>query len=89
MSDDQHALGAPSFHSWVDQSVSAHAPVPPTIVIQGVDRQPLVSIHPDGALEYGPGYEPDEAARTFWDALRRYMPARCPNCGHVPTQERS
>ncbi|WP_097865874.1 hypothetical protein [Streptomyces sp. rh34] len=36
---------------------------------------PLVTIHPDGRLEYGPGYEPDEAARLFWDAMRRWAPS--------------
>ncbi|MFF7631411.1 hypothetical protein [Streptomyces cyaneofuscatus] len=35
---------------------------------------PLVTIRPDGRLEYGPGYEPDEAARLFWDAMRRWAP---------------
>ena len=59
---------------------------PPTITIAG-DDGPLVTIHPDGHLEYGPGYDPDEAARRFWDALQRYMPARCERCGHVPHHE--
>jgi hypothetical protein len=86
---DEHALEGPPIWTLADQSVSVHTPAPPTIVIQGADRQPLVSIHPDGTLEYGPGYEPDAAARTFWDALRRYMPARCPNCGCVGTEEAS
>ncbi|MFD4795955.1 hypothetical protein [Streptomyces anulatus] len=36
---------------------------------------PLVTIRPDGRLEYGPGYEPDEAARLFWDAMRRWAPS--------------
>ncbi|MFD8469056.1 hypothetical protein ACFV10_28610 [Streptomyces cyaneofuscatus] len=36
---------------------------------------PLVTIRPDGRLEYGPGYEPDEAARLFWDAVRRWAPS--------------
>jgi len=54
------------------------------IVILGEDnRTPLVTIQPSGALEYGPGYTPDEAARRFWDALRRIAPARCPACGHI------
>ncbi|WP_030344736.1 hypothetical protein [Streptomyces sp. NRRL S-1022] len=59
-------------------------PVAPRIVIYGEDnRTPLVTINPNGKLEYGPGYTPDEAARRFWDALRHHMPARCPNCGHI------
>ncbi|GGW98555.1 hypothetical protein [Streptomyces chartreusis] len=59
-------------------------PQPPTIAIIGEDgRTPLVTIHPDGELEYGPDYTPDEAARRFWDALRHLAPARCPACGHL------
>ncbi|MFJ1782445.1 hypothetical protein ACIOKA_37700 [Streptomyces anulatus] len=36
---------------------------------------PLVTIHPDGRLEYGPGYEPDETARLFWEAVQRWAPS--------------
>ena len=57
-------------------------PAPPDIQIMGENSAPLVTIHPNGTLEYGPGYTPDEAARRFWDALRRLAPTRCPNCGH-------
>lgn len=58
-------------------------PPPPRIVIPLGDGTPLVAIHPNGQLEYGPCYTPDEAARQFWNAMRHYMPSRCPNCGHV------
>lgn len=58
-------------------------PPPPDIRIIGADGTPLVTIHPNGELEYGPSYTPDEAARAFWDALRRLAPARCPACGHI------
>lgn len=51
-------------------------PVPPSIIIQGAGGRPLVTIRPDGTLELGEGYDPDEAARLFWDALRTHMPAR-------------
>ncbi|MER5653447.1 hypothetical protein ABT076_10570 [Streptomyces sp. NPDC002131] len=60
---------------------------PPSISIVGDDRVPLVTIHPNGTLEYGPGYDPDDAARRFWDAMRLHMPARCKSCGHVPGQQ--
>ena len=63
--------------------ITLQPPPPPRIVITGTDSQPLVTIHPNGQLEYGPGYTPDEAAQRFWDALRRLAPARCPNCGHI------
>lgn len=56
---------------------------PPVISISGDDGVPLVRIHPDGTLEYGPNYTPDEAARTFWDAMRHHLPTRCAACGHV------
>jgi hypothetical protein len=58
-------------------------PIAPRIVIPSDDGTPLVTIHPNGTLEYGRGYQPDEAARRFWDALRHLAPARCPNCGHI------
>ncbi len=29
----------------------------------------LVTIHPDGTIEYGPGYTPDAAAKVFWQAI--------------------
>ncbi|MGW5175923.1 hypothetical protein ACWERY_16365 [Streptomyces sp. NPDC004082] len=51
------------------------------IRILGEDGAPLVTIHPNGELEYGLGYTPDAAARRFWDAMRHLMPARCPGCG--------
>jgi hypothetical protein len=59
-------------------------PTPPRIIISSENGTPLVTIHPNGTLEYGPGYSPDEAARRFWDAMRVYMPTRC---GHVPGQQ--
>lgn len=48
-------------------------PVPPTITIQGISGDPLVTIYPNGTLEFGEGYDPDEAARRFWDALRTHI----------------
>jgi hypothetical protein len=48
---------------------------PMTINIPSTDGSPLVTIHPDGTLTYGPNYQPDEAARTFWEALAAHMPA--------------
>jgi len=63
------------------------APPPPTITIMGADNTPLVTIHPNGTLDYGPGYTPDEAATRFWEAMRRLAPARCEHCGHLPGHE--
>lgn len=61
----------------------------PTIAIIGGDGAPLAKIYPDGRLEYGAGYDPDDAARAFWEAMRYHMPTRCPNCGRVGLLEGS
>jgi hypothetical protein len=45
-----------------------------TIRIPDENGRPLVTIHPDGRVELGEGYEPDEAARAFWDAVQRIAP---------------
>ncbi len=29
----------------------------------------MVTIRPDGTIEYGEGYTPDAAAKAFWDAM--------------------
>jgi len=50
------------------------SPWPQPIIIINGETAPLVTIHPDGTLEYGEGYTPDEAARQFWDALRHFAP---------------
>jgi hypothetical protein len=59
-------------------------PGAPSISILSEDnRTPLVTIHPNGTLEYGPDYTPDEAAHRFWEAMRHLAPARCEHCGHI------
>lgn len=51
-------------------TVTAAAPTPNTIAISPAHPgPPLVTIHPDGTLQYGPDYTPDEAARAFWEAM--------------------
>lgn len=37
---------------------------PNSIILMGV-----VTIHATGKVEFGPGVEPDEALKRFWDAL--------------------
>ena len=44
-----------------------------TLVISGSDG-PIVSIRPDGTIEYGPNYVPDEAAKVFWTAVSYNRP---------------
>jgi len=36
----------------------------------------LVKIYADGTIEYGEGYTPDEAAKTFWNAIAYHHPLR-------------
>ncbi|MFJ4988773.1 hypothetical protein ACIP9H_33855 [Streptomyces sp. NPDC088732] len=50
-------------------------PPPPTISIRGTDGQPLISVHPDGRHEFGENYEPDDAAKGFWEAVERFAPS--------------
>jgi hypothetical protein len=38
------------------------------------DGRPMVTIHNDGRLEYAAEYQPDEAARAFWEAVQRLAP---------------
>lgn len=45
-----------------------------TFVICGSGNTRLVTIYPDGRVEYGPDYTPDEAARIFWEAMAAYAP---------------
>jgi hypothetical protein len=40
------------------------------------NSQPLVTIHPDGRLEFGDDYQPDEAAQLFWQAVQRFAPTQ-------------
>jgi len=35
----------------------------------------LVKVWPDGRIEYGEGYDPDEAAKAFWEAMAYHFPA--------------
>jgi hypothetical protein len=51
-----------------------HDPVPPMLSIRNEANEPLVNVHLDGTLEYGPGYAPDVAARCFWAALAVHRP---------------
>lgn len=51
------------------------------LVIADDDGNPLVSVHSDGSLTYGEGYDPDEAARIFWNALARHSPIPPPDSG--------
>ena len=47
---------------------------PPDIFTIHKDGHVLVTLRPDGTLVYGDGYDPDAAARIFWEALRNHRP---------------
>lgn len=60
------------------QSINFAVPVNEHVFTLHRNGQALVTVKPDGTLEYGEGYTPDEAARTFWDALAHAFPGRTP-----------
>lgn len=49
-------------------------PPPPVIVIYGKDGTEMVRIEPTGNIVYGPNYDPNEAAKTFWRAVAHHCP---------------
>jgi hypothetical protein len=46
----------------------------PILTILSGNGAPLVKIYGDGTLEYGEGYDPDEAARRLWEAIGKRAP---------------
>lgn len=58
-----------------DQIQAVRIAPAPVIAIRDEHGRLQVAIHPDGRLEYGPDYQPDEAARTFWEAVQRFTPS--------------
>jgi hypothetical protein len=47
-------------------------PWPVSFILPDAGGQPMVTISlNDGSIEYGPTYDPDAAARVFWDAMQR------------------
>ncbi|MFD9443372.1 hypothetical protein [Streptomyces sp. NPDC060001] len=65
-------MAAGSIFIPADQIQAVEIPRPPIVALHGEDGNVLVAVHPDGHLEYGPGYGPDEAARVFWEAVERF-----------------
>lgn len=49
-------------------------PVMPDILFEIRDDEDrmLVRLKKDATMEFGPTYEPDEAARQFWETMRAY-----------------
>lgn len=57
-----------------DVTISATKVQPSLITLPTANGRPLVTIHPDGRLEFGPDYTPDAAAQAFWEAVQRFAP---------------
>lgn len=57
-----------------DQIQAVQIAPPPIIAITGHNGRPIITVHPDGSLEYGDDYTPDKAVRAFWDAVQRFTP---------------
>lgn len=64
--------GIPSLE---DITISAAQALPSLITISNTVNKPIVTIRPDGRLEFGEDYQPDEAARVFWEAVQRLTPS--------------
>lgn len=57
-----------------DQIQAVQIAPPPIVAITGHNGRPIITVHPDGSLEYGDDYTPDTAAQAFWDAVQRFTP---------------
>lgn len=49
---------------------------PENFMLIAKNGETLVTIHPDGTIEYGKDYSPDKAAKIFWEALGRNLPCK-------------
>lgn len=67
MSDQPRVISAQELEG---VTITAAQPLAPSIVLP-FNNKPMVTIRPDGTLEFGEDYQPDEAARTFWDAVEQ------------------
>lgn len=87
MNDEPLASGAYAFacgfrcharadHSWAI-GTDAIADEPGSIVIGRAGRPRMVTLHADGRVTFGEGYNGPEAAREFWSALA-FMPVTQP-----------
>jgi len=48
--------------------------LPPPVISAHGDNGLIWAVHPDGRIELGEHYTPDEAATSFWDAVKRLQP---------------
>jgi hypothetical protein len=61
--------------------LTARPESPAVLEIYGPTRELLVRLDMDGSVEFGATYQPQEAARLFWQLLGECMPTRCRSCG--------
>lgn len=54
------------------------APTEFVLALRDDDGTLIVGIRPDGSIATGPTYQPDAAAREFWDAVTRAAQAANP-----------
>jgi hypothetical protein len=52
--------------------ISIFQPDGPLLVINDEQGNPMVTIERDRTLTYGENYDPDKAARIFWDSFARH-----------------
>jgi len=76
-------MSGPSDDLFVGQGAIAdsvlHLPKPEFLVsLREDDGTLIVGIHADGSIATGPRYEPDAAAREFWNAVTRAAQAANP-----------
>lgn len=62
---------------------TSFAPASAFVIWSHKSNAPLVTVHFDGRIEYGPHYTPDEAARIFWEAIGRKGKCVCPGLPYV------
>jgi hypothetical protein len=74
---DQHGIITPQELEGISITASQPIPLaPPTVFsVHADDGSLMVAMHHDGHLEYGPAYQPDEAARRFWDGIKQWSRA--------------
>ena len=57
-------------------TISVIRPQHANLMLVGLNGKVLVTINPNGTIEYGKDYTPDKAAKMFWEALGQDMPCK-------------
>ena len=55
-------------------TLTGHDPAPYTFQLFRAPGAPMVTLYPDGTLAYADDYNPDAAAKAFWEALAHTQP---------------